>query len=91
MFQSYFKVPIMKLIVQNIVLYVAYNGNLNSSENGTKLDIIDYNLHVTGYHKRCSSSNCILDKNILIWKQLKQSNRDQNLRNKMALPTEDNG
>lgn len=52
----------MKLIVQNIVLYVAYNGNLNSSENDTMLDIIDFNLHVTGYHKKCVLSNCILDK-----------------------------
>lgn len=37
MFQSYFKVPIMELIVQDIVIVVAYKDNLNSSENMMKL------------------------------------------------------
>ncbi|MGJ1434419.1 hypothetical protein [Sphingobacterium siyangense] len=81
----------MKLIVQDIVLVVAYNGNLNSSENGTKLDIIDYNLHVTGYHKKCVLSNCILDKTHFNMQTIQAIKPGPKPKKQDDTPTEDNG
>ncbi|GEM_PF-167098 len=53
------------------MLTVAYNVNLNSLEKITKQDIIDFMISSTGYHKKCFSSNCILDKNIFYMETIK--------------------